>query len=101
MADKPRIGFIGVGMMGHGTASNLVAKGFPTAILGHRNRKPVDDLVSKGASEGKNPADVASRSDIVLICVTGSPQVEEIVYGANGLLGARKGLIVIDLLTCT
>ena len=47
MADKPRVGFIGVGMMGHGMASNLVAKGFPTTILGHRNRKPVDDLVSK------------------------------------------------------
>jgi 3-hydroxyisobutyrate dehydrogenase-like beta-hydroxyacid dehydrogenase len=100
MADKPRVGFIGVGMMGHGMASNLVAKGFPITILGHRNRKPVDDLVSKGAAEGKNPADVAARSDIVLICVTGSPQVEEIVYGANGLLsGARKGLIVIDCST--
>jgi len=100
MADKPRVGFIGVGMMGHGMASNLVAKGFPTTILGHRNRKPVDDLVSKGAVEGKNPADVAARSDLVLICVTGSPQVEEIVYGANGLLsGARKGLIVIDCST--
>jgi 3-hydroxyisobutyrate dehydrogenase-like beta-hydroxyacid dehydrogenase len=100
MAEKPKIGFIGVGMMGHGMASNLVTKGFPTTILGHRNRKPVDDLVGKGAGEGKDPADVAARSDVVLICVTGSPQVEEIVYRGNGLLaGARKGLVVIDCST--
>jgi 3-hydroxyisobutyrate dehydrogenase-like beta-hydroxyacid dehydrogenase len=100
MAGTPRIGFIGVGMMGHGMASNLVAKGFPTTILGHRNRKPVDDLVAKGAREGKNPADIAAQSDIVLLCVTGSPQVEAVVYGDNGLLSAaRDGLIVVDCST--
>ncbi len=99
--NKPKIGFIGVGMMGHGMASNLVAKGFPTTILGHRNRKPVDDLVAKGATEGKDPADVARQSDVVILCVTGSPQVEAVVYNPrNGLLSAaREGLIVIDCST--
>jgi 3-hydroxyisobutyrate dehydrogenase-like beta-hydroxyacid dehydrogenase len=97
---KSRIGFIGVGMMGHGMASNLVAKGFSTTVLGHRNRKPVEDLVSKGAAEGKDPADVARKSDVVILCVTGSPQVEAVVYGRNGLLaGAREGLIVVDCST--
>jgi 3-hydroxyisobutyrate dehydrogenase-like beta-hydroxyacid dehydrogenase len=97
---KPRIGFIGVGKMGHGMAKNLVAKGFATTVLGNRNRAPVDDLVGKGAAEGRDPGDVAARSDIVILCVTASPQVEQIVYGADGLLAAsRSGLIVVDCST--
>jgi 3-hydroxyisobutyrate dehydrogenase-like beta-hydroxyacid dehydrogenase len=98
--DKPRIGFIGVGMMGHGMARNLVTKGYSTVVLGHRNRKPVDDLVTAGAEEGRNPSDVAARSDIVIICVTGSLQVEQIVYGENGLLtAARERHVIIDCST--
>jgi 3-hydroxyisobutyrate dehydrogenase-like beta-hydroxyacid dehydrogenase len=98
--NKPRVGFIGLGMMGHGMASNLAAKGFPLTVLGHRNRAPVEDLLGKGAAEGRDPADLASRSDIVLLCVPGSPQVEEVVYGANGLLSAaRQRLIVADCST--
>ena len=52
MANK-KIGFIGVGMMGHGMAKNLVEKGFPTAILGHKNRAPVEDLVKRGLTTSK------------------------------------------------
>jgi len=97
---KPRIGFIGVGMMGHGMAKNLVEKGFSTTVLGNRNRAPVEDLVSRGASEGADPASLAASSDIVVICVTGSPQVEAICEGPNGLLSAaRDGLIVMDCST--
>jgi len=48
-----RIGFIGVGLMGHGMAKNIVEKGFPLTVLGHRNRQPVDDLVKRGAKEAK------------------------------------------------
>jgi 3-hydroxyisobutyrate dehydrogenase-like beta-hydroxyacid dehydrogenase len=97
---KAKIGFIGVGMMGHGMAKNLVQKSFATNVLGNRNRAPVDDLVKLGATEGRHPADVAANSEIVFICVTGSPQVEAIVYGANGLMSAvRKGLIVVDCST--
>jgi 3-hydroxyisobutyrate dehydrogenase-like beta-hydroxyacid dehydrogenase len=47
-AGNPRIGFIGVGLMGHGIAKNLLAKGFPLTVRAHRNRAPVDDLVAKG-----------------------------------------------------
>jgi 3-hydroxyisobutyrate dehydrogenase-like beta-hydroxyacid dehydrogenase len=97
---KQRIGFIGVGMMGHGMAKNLVEKGFATAVLGHNNRAPVEDLVKRGAREAKHAADAASGADIVFLCVSGSPQVEEIVYGANGLLSAaRKGLFIVDCST--
>jgi 3-hydroxyisobutyrate dehydrogenase-like beta-hydroxyacid dehydrogenase len=99
-ADSPRIGFIGLGAMGRGMARNLVAKGFPLTIVGHRNRAPVDDLVSRGAFEAKSAAEVAENSDIVIVCATETPVVEEIVYGDRGILkGARKGLILIDCTT--
>ena len=100
-----RIGFIGVGLMGHGMAKNLVDKGFEVTVLGHRNRAPVDDLVARGAREGTSPRAVAEASDIVFLCVTGSPQVEGLIYGpgdAEGegiLAGARAGLVVVDCST--
>jgi 3-hydroxyisobutyrate dehydrogenase-like beta-hydroxyacid dehydrogenase len=98
--NKTRVGFIGLGMMGHGMAKNLVIKGFPTVILGHRNRAPVEDLVAQGAAEAGNPADLVLRSEIVFLCVTGSPQVEQVVYGTHGLLSAaREGQIVVDCST--
>jgi 3-hydroxyisobutyrate dehydrogenase-like beta-hydroxyacid dehydrogenase len=96
----PRIGFIGIGMMGHGMAKNLLQKGFPLTFKAHRNRENLADLLAAGAAEAGTPAAAAQASDIVFICVTGSPQVEEIVYGAEGLLGAaRTGLVVVDAST--
>src|SRR5215470_19652189 len=98
--DKPRVGFIGLGLMGHGIAKNLVSKGFPLTIRVHRNRKPAEDILSAGAKEAKTNAELARASDIVILCVTGSPQVEEIVYGENGVLGvASEGLVVVDTST--
>jgi len=92
------IGFIGIGLMGHGMAKNLLAKGHPLAFLAHRNRRNLDDLLALGAKEVKSPVELAAASDIVILCVTGTPQVEANVYG--GLLeGARKGQIVIDCST--
>jgi 3-hydroxyisobutyrate dehydrogenase-like beta-hydroxyacid dehydrogenase len=98
--DKPRIGFIGLGLMGHGMAKNLVVKGFPLTVRVHRNRKPAEDILAAGAKEAKTNADLARASDIVILCVTGSPQIEEIIYGDNGIMGAaRAGLVVIDTST--
>ena len=92
-----RIGFIGVGLMGHGMCKNLLEKGYAVIGLAHRNRAPLEDLIEKGATEGASPKEVAEQSDIIIICVTGSPQVEEVVYGENGILDAcREGQIVID-----
>jgi 3-hydroxyisobutyrate dehydrogenase-like beta-hydroxyacid dehydrogenase len=94
------IGFVGVGFMGHGMAKNIIKKGHPLTILGHRNREPVDDLVRRGAREAKTPAEVARNSDIVFLCVTGSTQVEELVRGPDGLkAGGRKDLIIVDTST--
>jgi 3-hydroxyisobutyrate dehydrogenase-like beta-hydroxyacid dehydrogenase len=95
-----RIGFIGLGLMGHGMANNLLGKGYPLTILGHRNRAPVDDLVRRGAREARTAAELARNSDIVFLCVTGSPEVETLVRGTDGLkAGARPGLIVVDCST--
>ena len=100
MNAKQRIGIVGVGLMGHGIAKNLVDKGFPLAVRGHRNRAPVDDLVKRGATEVKTNADLARSSDIVILCVTGAPQVEEVIFGADGVAGAtRPGMIVVDTST--
>jgi 3-hydroxyisobutyrate dehydrogenase-like beta-hydroxyacid dehydrogenase len=93
-----RIGFIGIGLMGHGMAKNLLQKGHALAFLAHRNRSRLDDLLKLGAQELKSPADIARHSDLVILCVTGTPQVEANVYG--GLLEAsRAGQVVIDCST--
>jgi 3-hydroxyisobutyrate dehydrogenase-like beta-hydroxyacid dehydrogenase len=98
--DKPRIGFIGLGLMGHGMAANLLRKGFPLSVKVNRDRSRLSDIVGAGARECATNAEVANNADFVILCVTGSPQVEDIVFGANGLLAAaRQDLIVIDTST--
>lgn len=97
---KERIGFIGVGLMGHGMAANIVGKGYPLTVMANRNREPVEDLIKRGANEAKTPKAVAEASDIVFLCVTGAPQVETIVNGPDGLkAGARRGMAIVDTST--
>src|SRR5512142_1577631 len=100
MSKRPSIGFVGVGLMGHGMAKNLLAKGFPLALRVHRNRAAAQDLLAAGATEAASYADLARNADVVILCVTGAPQVEEVVAGPDGLAsGARQGLIVVDTST--
>lgn len=95
-----RIGLIGAGLMGHGIGKNIVTKGFALSVAAHKNRAPIDSLVSLGANEAANPAALAATCDMVILCVTGSPQVEDAVYGENGLIkGAKPGLIIADCST--
>jgi 3-hydroxyisobutyrate dehydrogenase-like beta-hydroxyacid dehydrogenase len=96
---KERIGFVGVGLMGHGMAGNIVDKGWPLTILGHRNREPVENLKARGAKEAANPRDLAGQTDIVILCVTGSPEVQAIIQGPDGLAAAGKPLLIIDCST--
>ena len=92
------IGFIGLGLMGHGMAKNLLKKGHALAFLVHRNRANLGDLLDLGGKEVKSARQLAEFSDCIILCVTGTPQVEANVYG--GLLeGARKGQIVVDCST--
>jgi 3-hydroxyisobutyrate dehydrogenase-like beta-hydroxyacid dehydrogenase len=94
------IGFIGLGMMGHGMARNLLAKGFGLRFLVHRDRSRLQDLLDAGAQEVASRQALAEGAEAVILCVTGSPQVESIVDGADGLLAAAApGLMVIDTST--
>lgn len=95
-----RVGLIGVGLMGHGIGKNILEKGYPLTVMAHRNRAPVDDLVARGAHEHNNPLAVAKECDLVILCVTGTPQIEQIMYGEYGLMGAvREGLVIADCST--
>ncbi|UUP16236.1 NAD(P)-dependent oxidoreductase [Nitratireductor thuwali] len=76
MAERQRVGFIGVGLMGHGMAKNILEAGHKLTVLGHRNRKPVDDLVKRGATEASDVGEMALASDVIFLCLPGSPQVE-------------------------
>lgn len=97
---NPTIGFIGVGLMGHGMAKNIVTKGWPLVVMGHRNREPVEHLVSLGAREVRSARELGTSCDIVHLCVTGSSQVEVLVRGDEGLLASPKpGLVIIDCST--
>jgi 3-hydroxyisobutyrate dehydrogenase-like beta-hydroxyacid dehydrogenase len=95
-----RIGFIGIGLMGHGIARNIVDKGYPVTFLGRSKRAPADDLVSHGAVEVRSVEEVAAASTVVFLCVTGSREVEAIVRGPGGLKGALKpGSVIVDCST--
>lgn len=94
------IGFIGVGMMGQGMAHNLLKKGFKLTVMGHRNRKPVEELVAEGAQEASSVQALVAGADAVILCVTSSVQVEDLVFRAGGILeSCRSGQVVIDCST--
>jgi len=94
------VGLIGVGLMGHGIGKNILAKGFALNVMAHKNRAPVDSLISLGAKEYGTPAEIAKASDMVILCVTGTPQVEEAIYGVKGIATSlRDGLIIADCST--
>ncbi len=98
--DKTNIGFIGVGMMGHGMAKHLLLKGYGLRFMVNRNRSNLADLLAAGAVETSTHAELTRGAEAVIVCVTGSPQVEAIVFGENGLLqAASPGLMVIDTST--
>jgi 3-hydroxyisobutyrate dehydrogenase len=97
-----RVGFIGLGIMGLPMARNLLKAGFPVVAY---NRSPakVDQVAEDGAERGESPRDVAERSDIIVICVTASDDVRNVVLGTEqvpGVLdGVRAGSLVIDMST--
>jgi 3-hydroxyisobutyrate dehydrogenase-like beta-hydroxyacid dehydrogenase len=97
---QANLGLIGVGLMGLGIATNLVRKGHSLTVMAHAGNQPLDELTSHGVKVVDTAAQVARHSDILLICVTGSAQVEAVLTGEQGALaGLRPGAIVIDCST--
>src|SRR5262245_32440324 len=97
--ERPRIGFVGLGMMGRGMARNLTRDSHPLVAMAHRRREALEELLAAGAGEAASVEELAAQSDIVIICVTGTPDVESIVYGGGLLAAAGPGHIVIDCST--
>lgn len=94
-----RVGFIGLGIMGRGMAANLLKAGFEVRVW-NRTASRADALVEQGASRGSSPADVAAHSDIIVTCVSDTPDVEKVVLGEEGVIhGAKAGALVVDCST--
>ncbi len=93
------IGFIGLGIMGRGMSHNLLKAGYAVRVW-NRAAARMEPLVAAGASAGTSPADVATQSDIIITCVSDTPDVEAVILGENGVIhGARPGALVIDCST--
>ena len=95
-----KIGMIGIGMMGHGIASNLVKHGQTLSVLAHAGNQPIDDLIQQGVRSYATPKELALHSEVIILCVTGTPQVEAVLLGDDGVLsGMQANTIVIDCST--
>ncbi len=94
------VGIVGVGLMGHGIAVNLQKSGWQICFLDHPGNQPTDDLLAAGAQWASTPAELAGRAGTVLLCVTGSPQVEAVITGEDGVLkGLSTGKTIVDCST--
>jgi 3-hydroxyisobutyrate dehydrogenase len=97
--DKPRIGFIGLGIMGKPMCANLLKAGYSLTVW-NRSQPGIDEVVGYGAQAGSSPADVAATSDVIITMVTDSPDVERVVLADDGVIhGAAPGSVVIDMTT--
>jgi 3-hydroxyisobutyrate dehydrogenase len=94
-----RVGFIGLGIMGRGMVHNLLKAGFSICVW-NRTASRADEFVTAGASVAVSPAELASRSDIIITCVSDTPDVQAVILGENGVIhGATPGALVIDMST--
>jgi 2-hydroxy-3-oxopropionate reductase len=94
-----KIGFIGLGIMGKPMSQHLLKAGYPLVVL-DRVQEPVNELVAAGAKVGTSPQNVAQQSDVIITMLPDSPDVEEVMFGANGVMtGLRAGALVIDMST--
>ena len=94
-----RIGFIGLGIMGQGMVRNLLKANFDVTIW-NRTAKRTAPLADAGAKEASSPADLAKECEIIMTCVSDTPDVQEVVLGEKGVIhGAKSGSLVIDMST--
>ncbi|MDA1188883.1 MAG: 2-hydroxy-3-oxopropionate reductase [Chloroflexi bacterium] len=97
MAEQPRIGFIGLGIMGKPMARNLMKAGYSLTVHS-RSRGPVDELAKEGATKAGSSKEVAQKSDVIVTMLPDSPDSELVILGKDGILeGASKGLTIIDM----
>jgi len=91
------IGFIGLGLIGRPMCRNLQKAG-ARVIVHNRSRAPVDELAAEGMEPAQGPADVAAKSDIVIMMLTNTPAVEAVLLGDGGVIESVKpGSLVVDM----
>jgi 3-hydroxyisobutyrate dehydrogenase len=99
---NPRIGFIGMGIMGKPMARNLLKAGYQVTVH-NRTLSRARELEADGARVAESPAECARGNDVVITMVTDSPDVEDVIFGARGeggaASGAAKGTVIIDMST--
>ena len=93
------VGFIGLGTMGAAMARNLVKAGFRVTVH-NRSRGKVEELVREGAADGGSPAGVAKASQVVMLCVPDTVDVERVLFGSDGVIcELQRDAVVIDCST--
>ncbi len=93
------VGFIGVGIMGQGMVRNL-GKAGSKPLIWNRTREKVEDLLKEGFVMAEDPVAVAKRSDVIITCVSDTPDVQEVLLGEKGVIhGVKAGSLVIDMST--
>ncbi|QTP56139.1 NAD(P)-dependent oxidoreductase [Billgrantia sulfidoxydans] len=100
MKQTRKVGLVGVGLMGHGIAVNILRGGYALCFLEHPGNQPVEDLLGAGATAKHSAREVAEAAEVVILCVTGSPQVEAVLFEPGGVLeGLAPETVVIDCST--
>jgi 2-hydroxy-3-oxopropionate reductase len=93
------IGFIGLGLMGQPMVRNLLNAGYEVTVF-NRSQSAIALMAAEGAMTADSPKDLAIGVDVVISCVSDSPDVEEIVLGDRGIIhGVRSGMLYIDMST--
>jgi 2-hydroxy-3-oxopropionate reductase len=99
MSMSEKVGYIGLGIMGGGMSRNLLKAGIDLTVW-NRTASRADELVAEGAKRAKSPAELAAQCDIIMTCVSDTPDVEAIILGENGIINTVKaGALVIDMST--
>lgn len=94
-----KVGFIGLGIMGMGMARNVLRAGY-SLMVWNRTRAKAELLATEGAQIAESARALAAACDVVLLCVSDTPDVQQVLLGANGVLeAARPGLLVVDFST--
>lgn len=93
----PKIGFVGLGLMGGAMVARLQDQGYPVTVMGNRDRTELDKAIARGATEAETAKALAAASDIIMLCMGTSEQVEGRMQGDDGVIaGLSPGKTVID-----
>jgi 3-hydroxyisobutyrate dehydrogenase len=94
-----KVAFIGLGTMGIGMSLNILKAGNELTVH-NRTREKEIPLAEQGAKRAESPKDAAAGAEIIAMCVSDTPDVEETILGENGVIhGASKGSLIIDMST--